>query len=333
MNENDLIALAYIPSIKKYFPVNTVFDIPFTIPSTFEGAKNTKSFTFNHPAMIGPGKITSLTEVGPGTDMPVSNSNDNARIEKLHLSIATDQASLNVKRTSTLKGFNKIDVQTNLMLYEDFIEYEYKAFNEKKTFLQEIADEKGSKKYMQEVINAFAEARKKQKDAFIEEAKNWFEQDITELNDYKIDNPGVRHTAPDFTYSSTFNMSGLIKKAGNNMIVEIGKIQGNPLVIKEEQKKRDLDVYLPYARSIEYIIELDIPEGYTAEGVDALNSKTGNETGYFITEASTNGKTVSIKIRKHYLHNFETAKNFEKIVAFVNASSEWTNAKLLLKKK
>ncbi|TWI84903.1 uncharacterized protein DUF3857 [Lacibacter cauensis] len=333
MNGTDLLALAYIPSIKSFFSVRNIFDVPFTIPVAAEGAQNTSSFSFEHRAKDKPAGVNNLTEIKTGPDVPVSKSSNNSRVEKLRLSITSDQSLVSVKRTCTLKGHNKHAVQEKLLLYEDIMNYEFKEFNESTTFLDEIADEKGSKKYIEEVKNAFAEAKKKQKDAFLKDAKNYFEQEITNMKDFGIDNPGIRHTAPDFIYRSTFEMGGLLKKAGNNIIVEIGKIQGTPFVIKEEQLKRDLDVYMPFARSIEYHVELEIPEGYTAEGIAALNTKVENETGFFTTEATQNGNTVSIKIRKHYLHNFESAKNFEKIVAFVNASAEWANAKLLLKKK
>ena len=111
----------------------------------------------------------------------------------------------------------------------------------------------------------------KKKDAFLDEAKGWFEQDITDLKDYKTDTLGVRHTAPDFVYSSSFNMGGLLKKAGNNIIFEIGKIEGQPLIIKPEQRTRNIDIYMPYARCIEYNIVFEIPDGYKVEGVEALN--------------------------------------------------------------
>ena len=94
-------------------------------------------------------------------------------------------------------------------------------------------------------------------------------------------------------------------------MVEIGKIEGQPLLIKPEQRKRDIDVYAPLAKSIEYNIEFKIPEGYTVEGIAALNKKVENETGYFVAEASTTGKIVTITIKKHYLHNFEPAKKWE----------------------
>jgi hypothetical protein len=155
---------------------------------------------------------------------------------------------------------------------------------------------------------------------------------VTELKDHKTDNLGVRHTSPDFIYSSNFNLAGLVKKAGNNIIVEIGKIQGQPLAIKEEQRKRDLDVFMPFARSIEYNITFDIPAGYTAEGIAALNKNVENETGFFKAEATATEKTITIKVKKSYLHNFEPAKNWEKLVAFLDAANDWVGAKFLLKK-
>jgi hypothetical protein len=160
-----------------------------------------------------------------------------------------------------------------------------------------------------------------------------FEQDISEMKNYRTVNLGVRHTSPDFVYASSFNLGGLVKKAGPNLVVEIGKIQGQPFVVNPEQRKRAIDIYLPYPRSIEYEISFSIPEGYTAEGIEALNSKTENPSGYFITEASSDGKIVKINIRKHYLTSFEPVKNWENILAFTDAANNWTSAKLLFRKK
>ncbi|MBS1509336.1 MAG: DUF3857 domain-containing protein [Bacteroidetes bacterium] len=334
MSAGDLTTAAYLPESKKFFTIRSVYDIPFSIPDNIEGLTGTKSFTFDHPAMImGMKKMMGLTNIDPGPDVPTTTSDKNAHIENLQLSLTADKNNLTVRRSTTLRGFYKVEEQRELVLYEDLYEAERKAFNEDKSLLDDLEDSKKGKKYVDEVRSAFAEARKKQKDAFVKEAKDWFEQDVTELKEYKTDNLGIRHTAPDFVYSSSFNLSGLVKKAGNNLIVEIGKIQGTPLVIKQEQRKRDIDVYMPYARSIEYNIQLDIPDGYTAEGVTALNKKVENETGYFSAEASATDKTVTIKLKKHYLHNFEPAKNWDKIIAFTDAANDWVSAKLLFKKK
>ncbi len=334
MDASDLTTAAYITGSNKILSIQSVFDLPFAVPDDIEGATNTKSFTFDHPAAImGMKKMMGLTNIDAGPTVPVSTADKNIHIEQMKIALTPDKNNLLVHRSTTLRGLYKLDAQSKLVLYEDLYESERKAMGDEKSLLEDLEDGKRSKKYVEEVKNAFAEARKKQKDAFISEAKGWFDQEITDLKEYKTDKLGIRHTAPDFVYSSSFNLNGLVKKAGNNFIVEVGKLQGQPLVVKQEQRKRNIDVFMPFARSIEYNIELDIPDGYTAEGITALNKKVENAAGYFTVEASTTDKLVTIKVRKSYLHNFEQGANWGKLLEFMDASTEWLNSKLLLKKK
>ena len=334
MNQEDLTTTAYITGINKFFSIQSIYDTPFMVPEDIEGLTKTKSFTFEHPGMImSPKKMVSLTKVEDGPEVPLSSSGKNAHIENLKLSLSADKSSLLVHRSTVLEGLNKASTQRQLILYEDYYEEERKAFNEEKPLIQSLEDDKKGRKYVDEVKSAFAEARKKQKDAFIEEAKYWFDQDVTDLKDYKTDTLGVRHSAPDFVYSSSFNLNGMVKKAGNNIILEIGKIEGEPLVIKPEQLKRDLDVYMPYARCIEYNVEFEIPDGYSVEGIAALNKDVTNDAGFFTVRATATDKLVTIQVKKHYLHNFEPAGNWNKIILFTSAASDWANTKLLLRKK
>lgn len=334
MDADDLEATAYITGASNFLSMHSIYDIPFTAPSEIEGVSNNKSFTFDHPNMIlGIKKMQGLTNIAPGFDVPVTSADKNTHIENLKLQLNPEKTNLSVHRSTTLKGFYKEAAQRELILYEDFYEEERLAFKDEKTLLEDLEDGRKSKKYADEVKSAFAEARKQQKIAFTKEAKDWFEQDITNLKDYKTDTLGVRHTAPNFVYSASFNLDGLVKKAGNNIIIEIGKIQGQPFIVKEEQRKRDLDVYMPYARSLEYNIELQIPEGYSAEGVKALNKTVTTEAGFFTATATATDKLVTIQIKKQYTHNFEPAKNWDKLMLFMDAASDWTSTKLLLKKK
>ncbi len=334
MDADDLSTLAYLPGTNKFLNLETVFDLPFVAPSEMEGVTNTKSFTFDHPGMImSMKKMMGLTNIGDGPNVQISSSDKNAHIENLKISLNADKTNLLINRSTTLKGYYKADVQKELVLYEDLYESERKAFGDEKSLLQELEDSRKGRKVVDEVVSAFAEARKKQKTAFMDEAKEWFDQEITDLKDFKIDTLGVRHTAPNFVYGSSFTLGGIIKKAGSNIILEIGKIQGTPLIVKPEQRKRSIDVYMSFARSMEFNIELDIPEGYTAEGVAALNKSVKNETGYFTAEATVTDKKVMIKVKKHYLHNYETANSWEKMLQFLDAANDWSNSKILLKKK
>ena len=52
-----------------------------------------------------------------------------------------------------------------------------------------------------------------------------------------------------------------------------------------------------------------------------------------MVEAASDGKAVTIKIRKSYNHVFEPVGNWDKLLAFIDAANEWYNTKLLIKKK
>ena len=333
MSASDLSSTAYLPASNNFYAINSVYDVPFDIPEDIEGMKDNKSFTFDHPnTIMSLKKMEGLTNVDPGPNVPVSDATKNAHIETLALSLNADKTNLVVKRKTTVKGHYKADLQKKLITYEDLYEAERQTFKDEKSLIEDLQDGKKSKKYVEEVVNAFAEARKKQKNDCLREAKDQFAQDVTELKDFKIDTFGIRHTAPDFVFSSSFNLAGLVKKAGNNLILEIGKIQGEPLKISQEHRKRELDIYMPYARSIEYNISLEVPDGYSAEGVEALNKKVENETGFFTVDAASTGKMISLKIKKQYLHGYEPVGNWDKLLQFIDASNDWLNAKILLKK-
>ena len=324
---DDVHTVTYLESLNKYFTMESVFDMPFTTPAALEGMPGTQQVSFyDKMAKVGE-KVTD------GPTLPITSSTDNAHIENLRLSVVPDKSLVAVKRSTTLKGHYKADEQHNLIVYEDLYESERKAFNEEKSLLDDLDDGRKSKKYADEVRNAFAEDRKKQKEAFTKEAKEEFDQEVTDIKNIKTDTLGIRHTAPNFVYSSEFNLGGMVKKAGNNMILEIGKIEGSPLSVKADQRKRTLDIYMPFARSLEHNIQIEIPEGYTAEGIAALNKKVENETGYFSAEASATDKIITIKIKKHYLHNYEPAANWDKMLVFLDAANDWLNSKILLKKK
>ena len=327
MDAGDISAVAFLQGPDKLLNLETVYDIPFIVPSHLEGLTETKRLGFSNKA------THASNDVDPGPVLPVNGADKNVHLENLKLSLASDKTNIVVQRSTTLKGSYKVADQRKLILYEDLYESERKEFHDEKSLIEELEDHKKSRKDVDEVKNAFSEARKKQKDAFVGEAKAQFDQEVIELKNIRIDNLGVRHTAPDFIYSSDFNLGGLIKKAGNNIIVEIGKIQGEPFTIKPEQRKRDIDIYMPFARTIEFNIELQVPDGYTVEGISALNKKVENETGSFTAEASATDKMVNIKLKKQYAHNVEPAKNWDKLLQFMDAANDWENSKLLLKKK
>ncbi|MEI9946769.1 MAG: DUF3857 domain-containing protein [Chitinophagaceae bacterium] len=328
MSRTDMQYLLQVQNGKQgVFGMETIFTPPYYIPSMYEGIKDAVTLDIKGRKTVKPKDFDQGV-----VSLPVTKAEENARVEKMVVAIpGTDVIQVN--RTTTLKGHYRGEEQKQLILLEDYCNAERKIYGADKTIVEELTGSEKNRKYGEELKAAFDKARLKQKDAFVTEAKEWFEQEITELSDNKVQNLGVRHTSPDFIYSSKFKMGGVIKKAGNNYILEIGKLQGSPLQIDPSQRKRKLDVYMPFARSINTEITIEIPPGYTAEGWESLNRKVENETGHFTVTTSVAANSVTIKVSKSYDHSFEPAANWDKLLAFLDAANDWAGAKLLIKKK
>ncbi len=328
MRSDDFESVVYLSPANKIFSLTSVYSVPFELPQEMDGSAKWKNagYTLNMFAIKTDGPIA-------GPILQPSPSSSNMHTEDLKLSLTGDKSGLNVTRSTTLKGYYKTSVQRDLILYEDIYESERKEFHDEKSLIDLLEDSRKGRKVVDEVKNAFADARTKQKNAFEAEAKDWFEQDITNLKNYKTEKLGIRHTTPDFVYGSEFNMNGLVKKAGNNTIVEIGKILGDPYIVKEKQRKRELDVYMAFARTVDYNIELHIPDGYTAEGIQALDTNIQNEAASFMAKTTILGDKLLIKVRRQYLHNFEPAAKFPLLADVMDAANAWSNSKILFRKK
>ncbi len=329
MSTHDINFLLHVPGARsKFMGMTDIFTQAFYIPSYFEDSRQAITVDLKGRKEFKPKNFDHGLINVPGTQ-----ASENSRLEKLRITPVTDGATLLVTRNTTLKGHYKSDEQKRLILFEDFCNAERKAFGINQTVVEEMQNGRKSKKYAEELKAGFDKARSKKKEDFEAEAKAWFSQEITDLADYKVENLGVRHNSPDFVYRSKFKIGGLMKKAGNNFIIEVGKLQGSPLQVKSDNRKRTLDIHMPFARSIKTELVLEIPQGYAVEGVNALNKKVENECGSFIVEAIPEASTLTIKVYKSYNHSFEVTANWEKLLAFIDASAEWVNAKVLLKKK
>jgi hypothetical protein len=266
--------------------------------------------------------------------IPVSKADKNKVSETLNISLvlgATPATTVERKITST--GLMKEDGQKSLMLFEDYYLDAWKEQGEDKTFIQEFEDSRRTKSLAEEWQNSFTKARETYKDAFMDDLKSDYDMEPKELISYKVEKSGVRQKDPAFMYSTRFVMPDWIKKAGNNYLFEIGKVIGTQWQVREEDRKRTIDIYAPFARSFEFQINIEIPAGYSVEGAEALNKKIENECGGFVSTATVQGNQLLVHVKKEYSNNFEPAANWPKILSFIDASGDFNNAKVLLKKK
>lgn len=320
----------YIIKTTKNDPVYMCTDGVFTncnyIPAEYEGQEDptvvVKSFNKTSMKMDN----EALQTIGR------SSAKNNVQTENLKVSVSDNMEDLKINRTTVLKGQMRRGTQRYLLLFEDYYKEERKALAIKESFMEEFADSRKNRSLADEYTAAFAKARSEWKDRFISEITDEFDIKPKEVTQYKINNMGLRHTKPDFIYSTQFTVEGWVKRGGNNYIIDIGKLIGGQLQLKPAQLERSVDVYMPCSRTFEYNISFEIPQGYKAEGLDKLVINAANETGSFISEAKQEGNILKLKIARVYTNAFEPAGKWPRLVEIINAVNDFQNKKILLRK-
>lgn len=295
-----------------------IFSNVYYVPSHYEGQK---------------APVVQWGEAFKEEDIPLSPASQNKQTEHYKISFnKSDLQQLEIERNSSVTGHFKTDIQKSLLLFEDYYEEERKALGIKQSFMEEFADSRKNKSLAEEYRNAFDKARKDVKAAFLTEIQEQFDKAPESLDNYKVLKMGIRHTDPEVAYTTSFKMNGFMKKAGNNYILDAGKLIGSQMSIKTSQRDRKADVHMPFARMFEYNMELIIPAGYKVEGADKLVRNVDNEWGSFIvTTDSKDGKLI-IQVKKVYKNAIVPAAKWPLLLQMIDSAEEFQQQKVLLKK-
>ncbi len=267
------------------------------------------------------------------TRIPVTRDVENAITEDITVSLASpNMQQIKIDRTCSLTGAMRHGEQKRLLLMEDMDAELAKAINQKK-LADRLADNKKSQKVVVEFTAAFDKEKKELKNYFKDEAKEQFEEEPKDLTVFEVKSKALLRNEPEFQYRSTFSLDNFVKKAGNNFIVDAGRLIGKFSKIEDKERKRTIDVYMSCPRVFVYNVSLNVPEGYIVKGVEDLAKTVSNEVGSFSVTASSDGKVVKMSVKRTFTRNFEPAANWVKLVELLDAVYEFNNKKILLEKK
>ncbi|WP_207425031.1 hypothetical protein [Pedobacter sp. SYSU D00535] len=266
------------------------------------------------------------------TVLPAGSSDENTLSEVLHVSLLNEAPQkVKITRTSKQRGFLRSDVQAHLLLMED-IDRELTALVKGKPLQTRLSKNYITKKMVDDYQAAFEKARLDEKNNFSSEIKEHFDQEPQQLSNYKILNSGLKASAPEFEYTATFVLDNFVKKAGNNYIVEAGKLAGSFLKLDDESRTRTVDVYMSGPRTFQYAINLAVPKGYRVKGLEDLNAEKKNKTGAFSSRAAVEGETLRITISRSYTNYFEKAADWPLLAELIEEGSALGLKKVLLEK-
>jgi hypothetical protein len=311
----------------KYLTFTDFFHYAGEIPASYQG-ENAIIFTRE-----GRDRKPKYADVETPIKLPVSVSKENVVDELIKVEFdKTNMLDIVIDRTITESGAMKQSDQLNILLPQD-VNDELAALIKKPTTLAAFADNKRLKAQGEELKIAFDKEREKQKEYIKTEIKNQYDQEAKELKSYKIINSGLALQNPNLVFNEVFTMDNFVKKVGNNFLLNVGSLMGTYKKLDEKERKRNVDIYMPSARTLKYTFNISIPEGYTVKGVNELNKKVENEIASFVTTAVVNGNTLTATAVRSFSNNFEPVSNWEKLLQIIDATADFTESKVLFEKK
>ncbi len=191
-----------------------------------------------------------------------------------------------------------------------------------------------NKKAKAEREERYADGRRQQTDDFKAEIKNYHGRDAMEMRSGEIVSTGIDPKNPVLEYRLEYVMDEMVKNAGHNLIIQVGRLINDQLELLPSDRTRTDDVYMSMPSEIATDIAIKIPEGYRVSDktLKSLERNVDNSAGRFRVEVSQTGDKVSVKVLKRYNHKVEAATSWPALVEIVDAASKWQPSTLLLER-
>lgn len=265
--------------------------------------------------------------------IPVSQAEDNKSVNDMVVKL--DGTKLDISRKVTYSGEQKMYGQSlvspdNTLFGSSQLEayWRYLKYDDKDPYSCY------TKKESAELKGAFNEYRKNAIDPFKAEISSYHDGDPVQVGGYGVECVGIRRDSSNFVYHVDYVMDGMVKRAGNNYLLSVGKLIGSSLKLEGKDRERIDDVWRKMAFVDEWNIEIPLPKGYkvSAEALKKIETSVANECGEFTVKATAGNESVKVYVRKCFAHRVEPVSNWSKLLALVDACSAFTDKQMVIAK-
>lgn len=265
--------------------------------------------------------------------IPVSQAEDNKSVNDMVVKL--DGTKLDISRKVTYSGEQKMYGQSlvspdNTLFGSSQLEayWRYLKYDDKDPYSCY------TKKESAELKGAFNEYRKNAIDPFKAEISSYHDADPVQVGGYGVDCVGIRRDSSNFVYHVDYVMDGMVKRAGNNYLLSVGKLIGSSLKLEGKDRERIDDVWRKMAFVDEWNIEIPLPQGYkvSAEALKKIETSVANECGEFTVKATAGNESVKVYVRKCFAHRVEPVSNWSKLLALVDACSAFAVKQMVIAK-
>ncbi len=304
--------------VKDKFIFNaTIFSNPYDFKEEF----------LNTPAyIISLGKNPAATPI----TLPAGKADDNITTNTVTASIDTATRNMFVQQQRAVTGLSKQNYNIQALVYTPALDDDYRSYGGEDDIRGSI---RGA--VLESFEEKLRERKKEDKTRKLEYMKKEMEDDfdnITAYTEFTLNADGRTWRKQELNFTNKFELGDMVKIAGDNLLVSVPGLIGDQLWISQDERQREVDAYMGFPRTLRNIIKFTIPAGYKVVGAENLNMNIDNPAGNFAVQASVEGNTLNILVRKHYKQATVKKEDWPKLLEMLDAAFNFSQKKVLLKK-
>ncbi len=308
----------WMVKVKDKFIFNaTIFSNPYDFKEEF----------LNTPAyIISLGKTPTATPL----TLPATKADDNITTNTITASMDTATRNMKVQLQRAATGLAKKKYNYQGLVYTTAFDDDHRSYGGEDDVR---ASMKGAA--LDSYEEKLRERKKEDKTRKLETMKNELDDDydnLTAYTEFTLNSDGRTWRKQELNYTNKFELGDMVKIAGDNLLVAVPGLIADQLWISQDDRKREVDAYMQYPESIRNIINFTIPAGYKVVGIQSLNTNIDNAVGTFAVQASVEGNTLNILVKKHYKQTTVKKEDWTKLLEMLDAAYNFSQKKVLLKK-
>jgi hypothetical protein len=260
--------------------------------------------------------------------LPASKAEDNQNVYTLNAKIENG-TELDINHEHQATGTMREMLGTEILTLKDVYDSYLDRVTDAKPFVEALGKRKAEAE--QQTMDKTMET---QQERLKDLVKGYWDEAPKNIRDCKVVSVGTSKKNRSLAYTANYSMEGMVKKAGQNLILSTGKMLGGVLKMEGQQRHRTADIDMISPRQSIWNVEIALPEGYkvSADALEQLRKSVTNECGSFVSKASAENGKLLINVVRTYNHKHEPAANWDKLLQIIDATNAFTTIQTVIRK-
>ncbi|MDE6383895.1 MAG: DUF3857 domain-containing protein [Paramuribaculum sp.] len=161
----------------------------------------------------------------------------------------------------------------------------------------------------------------------------WWNTKDAHLRKYELASTGTVPDMAETVIKADGVVPGVVSRAGNNLMVNIGKFIGEQTQFTGDKRRREVSTLFDAAHTTDVTIYFEIPDGYeiVPESLDDLNTSSTIAGATFNAGAEVEGNKVKIRVVERYARSVYPATVWPELLKVLDAAYAYNAATIMLR--